>query len=74
MATKIEELVQRRFTSVLEEPQCAGKTVYDLFEWSLRDVHLTDYKVRVISTGSATDAAIRVWQKKNVMRNRNFHL
>lgn len=44
MATKIEELVQRRFTSVLEEPQCAGKTVYDLFEWSLRDVHLTDYK------------------------------
>ena len=44
MATTIEELLQRRFTSVLDEPENAGKTVYDLFEWSSRDVMLTDYK------------------------------
>ncbi len=44
MATTIDELISRRFTAALDEPENAGKTVYDLFEWSRRDVHLTDYK------------------------------
>ena len=44
MATTIDELVSRRFTSDLERPENAGKTVYDLFDWSKRDVLLTDYK------------------------------
>ena len=44
MATTVEELICRRFTSALDAPENAGKTVYDLFEWSKRDVHLTDYK------------------------------
>ncbi len=44
MATTIDELVQRRFTCALDEPENAGKTVYDLFEWTTRDVHLSDYK------------------------------
>lgn len=40
----MDELITRRFTSALNDPAYAGKTVYDLFEWSKRDVHLTDYK------------------------------
>lgn len=44
MATTMDELITRRFTSALNDPAYAGKTVYDLFEWSKRDVHLTDYK------------------------------
>ena len=44
MATTIGELVIRRFTCNLELPENAGKTVYDLFDWSKRDVLLTDYK------------------------------
>ncbi len=44
MATTVDELIYRRFTKVLDDPANAGKTVYDLFEWSKRDVHLTDYK------------------------------
>ena len=44
MATTIDELVSRRFTCDLERPENAGKTVYDLFDWSKRDVLLTDYK------------------------------
>lgn len=44
MATTINELICRRFTSDLDMPENADKTVYDLFEWSKRDVHLTDYK------------------------------
>ena len=44
MATTIEELLERRFTAALAEPENADKTVYDLFEWSRRDVMLTDYK------------------------------
>ncbi len=44
MATTVEELICRRFTSALDAPENAGKTVYDLFEWSKRDVLLTDYK------------------------------
>lgn len=44
MATTMDELITRRFTSALNDPAYAGKTEYDLFEWSKRDVHLTDYK------------------------------
>lgn len=44
MAQTIGELITRRFTAALDEPEYAGKTVYDLFEWTTRDVHLTDYK------------------------------
>ena len=44
MATTMDELITRRFTGALNDPAYAGKTVYDLFEWSKRDVHLTDYK------------------------------
>ena len=44
MATTMDELITRRFTGALNGPAYAGKTVYDLFEWSKRDVHLTDYK------------------------------
>ena len=44
MATTVDELITRRFTAALDEPAYAGKTVYDLFEWSERAVHLTDYK------------------------------
>ena len=44
MATTIEELITRRFTSALDLPENAGKTVYDLFDWSTRSVHLADYK------------------------------
>lgn len=44
MATTMDELIARRFTRALDDPANAGKTVYDLFEWSKRDVHLTDYK------------------------------
>lgn len=44
MATTVDELIYRRFTADLDRPEYAGKTVYDLFEWSTRDVHLTDYK------------------------------
>ena len=44
MATTIDELVCRRFTTALDEPENADKTVYDLFEWTTHDVHLTDYK------------------------------
>lgn len=44
MATTIDELVSRRFTCDLERPENTGKTVYDLFDWSKRDVLLTDYK------------------------------
>lgn len=44
MATTVGELITRRFTAALDAPENAGKTVYDLFEWSERSVHLTDYK------------------------------
>lgn len=44
MAATVEELIQRRFTAALDLPENEGKTVYDLFEWVERDVHLTDYK------------------------------
>lgn len=44
MATTVDELIYRRFTADLDRPEYADKTVYDLFEWSTRDVHLTDYK------------------------------
>ena len=44
MATTLDELIYRRFTSALDDPEHADKTVYDLFDWSLRDVKLTDYK------------------------------
>ncbi|MDY2777380.1 MAG: vitamin B12-dependent ribonucleotide reductase [Collinsella sp.] len=44
MASKVEHMVVRRFTSSLDLPENEGKTVYDLFEWSSRDVRLTDYK------------------------------
>ena len=44
MANTIDELITRRFTAALDQPENAGKTVYDLFEWTTRDVHLTDYK------------------------------
>ena len=42
MTTTMDELITRRFTGALNGPAYAGKTVYDLFEWSKRDVHLTD--------------------------------
>ncbi len=44
MAPTIDERITRRFTAVLDTPEYAGKTVYDLFAWETRDVHLTDYK------------------------------
>ena len=44
MANTIDELITRRFTAALDQPENTGKTVYDLFEWTTRDVHLTDYK------------------------------
>lgn len=44
MATTIDELVTRYYTADLDAPENAGKTVYDMFEWGGRDVHLTDYK------------------------------
>ena len=44
MATTVDELIVRRFTKTLDAPENAGKTVYDLFEWSERSVHLADYK------------------------------
>ncbi len=44
MATTIDELICRRFTTELDRPEHADKTVYDLFEWTTRDVCLTDYK------------------------------
>ena len=44
MATTVDELIVRRFTQALDAPENAGKTVYDLFEWSERSVHLADYK------------------------------
>lgn len=39
---KLEDLITRRFTKALEDQP--GKTVYDLFNWSKRDVVLMDYK------------------------------
>ncbi len=39
---KLEDLITRRFTKALED--APGKTVYDLFDWSKRDVVLMDYK------------------------------
>ena len=42
MATTINELVTRYYTTELESHP--DWTVYDLFEWEKRDVHLTDYK------------------------------
>ena len=47
-ATNIDELIQRRFTRALDDAENAEKTVYDLFEWSLRDVRLTDYKTGAV--------------------------
>ena len=44
MVANIDELIRRRFTAELDKPENAGKTVYDLFAWTKRDVHLTDYK------------------------------
>ena len=46
MATTVDELVVRYYTAELEnDPE---KTVYDLFEWEERDVHLTDYKTGAV--------------------------
>ena len=42
MATTDDELIVRDNTKELED--CPDKTVYDLFSWERRDVHLTDYK------------------------------
>ncbi len=42
MATKISELVCRYYTTELD--QHPELSVYDLFEWEKRSVHLTDYK------------------------------
>ena len=42
MATTINELVTRYYTTELDNHP--DWTVYDLFEWEKRDVHLTDYK------------------------------
>lgn len=44
MTQTIRDRITRRFTAALDDPQNAGKTVYDLFSWTRRDVHLTDYK------------------------------
>ena len=44
MLATIDELIRRRFTAELDTPENAGKTVYDLFCWTTRDEHLTDYK------------------------------
>ena len=42
MATKISELVRRYYTAELA--QHPEKTVYDLFDWEKRSVHLADYQ------------------------------
>ncbi len=41
---KLKDLITRTFTAALEQPENQGKTVYDLFKWSRRDVQLLDYK------------------------------
>lgn len=44
MIPTVTDLVQRVFTTALDAPESAGKTVYDLFSWTERDVVVTDYK------------------------------
>ncbi|MDO5734312.1 MAG: vitamin B12-dependent ribonucleotide reductase [Eubacteriales bacterium] len=41
---QLKELIKRQFTKELESPEKQGKTVFELFKWTRRDVVLTDYK------------------------------
>ncbi len=42
MAAQLGDIIKRYYTGDLDKQ--TDKTVYDLFEWELRDVYLTDYK------------------------------